>query len=89
MYYPRETGNKDYVKFWGVNKVHYGLGEKSELTKINSLRCTRLEWSLLCSSKSFSSSSSRKFQLLLKDSKIIWEDEFYLYSAGHLDKVDQ
>ena len=34
-----------------------------------SLRCTRLEWSLLCSSKSFSSSSSRKFQLLLKDSK--------------------
>ena len=36
MYYPRETGNKDYVKFWGVNnvKVHYGLGEKSELTKI-------------------------------------------------------
>ena len=34
MYYPRETGNKDYVKFLGVNKVHYGLGEKSELTKI-------------------------------------------------------
>ena len=34
MYYPRETGNKDYVKFWGVNKVHYGLGEKSELIKI-------------------------------------------------------
>ena len=36
MYYPRETGNKDYVKFGGggVNKVHYGLGEKSELTKI-------------------------------------------------------
>ena len=34
-----------------------------------SLRCTRLEWSLLCRSKSFSSSSSRKFQLLLKDSK--------------------
>ena len=47
-----------------------------------SLRCTRLEWSLLCSSKSFSSTSSRKFQLLLKDSKIIREDEFYLYSVG-------
>ena len=34
MYFPRETGSKDYVKFWGANKVHYGLGEKSELTKI-------------------------------------------------------
>jgi len=26
-----QTGNNGYVKFWGLNKVHYGLCESSEL----------------------------------------------------------
>ena len=28
--YPGEIGNNSYAKFWGVNKVHYGLFENSE-----------------------------------------------------------
>ena len=28
--YPGEIGNNSYAKFWGKNKVHYGLCENSE-----------------------------------------------------------
>ena len=28
---PREIKDDDYAKFWGVNKVHYGLCENVEL----------------------------------------------------------
>ena len=28
-----EIGNNGCVKFWGVNKVHYGLGENGNLPK--------------------------------------------------------
>ena len=27
---PRELENNGYAKFWGVNKVHYGLCENGE-----------------------------------------------------------
>ena len=27
---PREIQDNDYVKFWGLNKVHYGLCENGE-----------------------------------------------------------
>ena len=30
LQYPRETGNNGYIKFWSVNKVHYGVGENGE-----------------------------------------------------------
>ena len=30
---PREIEDKGYAKFWGVNKVHYGLCENGELKK--------------------------------------------------------
>ena len=29
---PRELENNTYAKFWGVNKVYYGLYESSEFT---------------------------------------------------------
>ena len=29
LQYPGEIGNNSYAKFWGVNKVHYGLCESS------------------------------------------------------------
>ena len=31
VYYPKEIGNNGYAKFWGVNKMPYGLGEYGEL----------------------------------------------------------
>ena len=31
---PREIEYEGYAKFWGVNKVNYGLYENSELKKI-------------------------------------------------------
>ena len=30
---PREIQDNGYVKFWGVNKVHYGLCEYGELNE--------------------------------------------------------
>ena len=30
LYYPGEIENNGYAKFWGVNKVHYGLCESGE-----------------------------------------------------------
>ena len=35
---PREIQDNGYVKFWGVNKVHYGLCEYGELN----------EWMVMC-----------------------------------------
>ena len=31
---PREIQDKGYAKFWGVNKVHYGLCENGTLRKM-------------------------------------------------------
>ena len=31
---PREIEDNGYVKFWGVNKVHYGLCENGEQAKV-------------------------------------------------------
>ena len=27
---PRETEDNGYAKFWGINRVHYGLGENGQ-----------------------------------------------------------
>jgi len=35
MYYPGEIGNNVYVKFWGVNKAHYCLGENVQYSECN------------------------------------------------------
>ena len=43
LWYPGEIRNNGYVKFWGVNKVHYSLDENGEFKVSSSQGTLRTE----------------------------------------------